>query len=66
MWIKKCKFEKLMLKDELKNIISGKGKVSHGELIKTTASYLRKSSPTGAMAETKQYNRQKETKELTA
>ncbi|TAF74861.1 MAG: hypothetical protein EAZ53_07335 [Bacteroidetes bacterium] len=54
-----------MLKDELKNIISGTGKVSHGELIKTTASYLRKSSPTGAMAETKQYNRQKETEKLT-
>lgn len=53
-----------MLKNELKNIISGTGKVSHGELIQATANYLRKSPSAGAVAETKQCNRQKETEKL--
>ncbi len=52
------------IKNELKNILSGKGSVSNGEFIQTIASYLRKSTQTSAMAETKQHNKQKETENL--
>jgi hypothetical protein len=52
------------IKDELKNILSGKGKVSHGEPIQTIALYLRRSKETSGLVATKQYSKKQETKEL--
>lgn len=52
------------IKDKLKNILSGKGSFSNGEPIQAIASYLRESTKTSAMAETKQYNKEKETEKL--
>lgn len=55
-----------MLKDELKNIISGTGKVSHGELIQTIALHLRRSKESSNLVATNEYSKKQETKELTA
>lgn len=52
------------IKNELKNIIHGKSKVSHGEFIQTIALHLRRSKTTSAVAETEQYHKKQETAEL--
>ena len=49
-----------MIKDELQNIIHGKGKNSQQTLVQTIASYLRTSEGTSTMAENdKQYKNNK-------
>jgi hypothetical protein len=53
-----------MTKDELKNILSAKGEVSHGKLIQTIALHLRRSKETSNLVEAKQYSKQQETAEL--
>ena len=53
-----------MIKDELKNIIQGKSPIGSGELIQTTALYLRRSKETGALASAKQHSKKQETEEL--
>ena len=55
-----------MLKDELKNIISGTGKVSHGELIQTIALHLRRSKEPSNLVATNEYSKKQETRKLTA
>lgn len=55
-----------MLKDELKNIISGTGTVSNGELIQTIALHLRRGKESSHLVTTNEYNKKQETKELTA
>lgn len=50
-----------MIKDELKNILSGKGYVSKRELIQTTASNLRRSKEISILASTKEYSKKQET-----
>ena len=52
------------VKYELQNILQGKNAVSHGELIQTTANYLRECTQTGEMAERNEPNKEEETKEL--
>ncbi|GIM53884.1 putative polyvalent protein kinase domain-containing protein [Capnocytophaga cynodegmi] len=53
-----------MIKNELQNILSGKGKVKYGEPIQTIACYLRRSSETSTMVERKEQNKSKETEKL--
>ncbi len=53
-----------MIKNELKNILSGKNLVSNGELIQTIAIHLRRSKKTSSLASTKEYSKKQETKEL--
>ncbi len=50
-----------MIKDELKNILSGKNFVSNGELIQTIAIHLRRSKETSSLASTKEYSKKQET-----
>jgi hypothetical protein len=52
------------LKHELQNILRGKGEVSNGESIQAAASYLRKSTETGAVAQRNEPNKAEETKRL--
>ncbi len=52
------------IKYELQNILSGKSPVSHGTLIQTIASYLRRSQETSTMVEGSKQFKQQETKEL--
>lgn len=52
------------LKNEIYNIISGKGKVSHGTTIQAVASYLGDGSKTGIDSENTKQIRQQETKRL--
>lgn len=52
------------VKYELQNILQGKNTVSNGELIQTTANYLRKCTQTSKMAERNKPNKEEETKEL--
>jgi len=52
------------IKDELQNILQGKSKVSHGELIQTITSYLRGSESTGALAKTDKHIKCEEEKRL--
>lgn len=54
----------MLTKDELKNIISGKSPVKHGNLIQTIANYLRGSEKTGAVATGKKPNKKEETERL--
>ncbi len=55
---------KNILKDEIQHILQGKSPVSHGTLIQTIASYLRRSQATSELAkEDKQFKKQ-ETEEL--
>ncbi|GIM49343.1 hypothetical protein [Capnocytophaga stomatis] len=53
-----------MIKNELQNILSGKGEVKYGEPIQTIACYLRRSSGTSTMVEEKEQNKSKETEKL--
>ena len=53
-----------MIKDELQNIIHGKGKNSQRTLVQTVASYLRTSEGTSTMAENDKQYKNKETKNL--
>jgi hypothetical protein len=52
------------LKHELQHILQGKSPVSQGELIQAIATYLRESTKTGSMAQTKEPNKNEETKKL--
>ena len=52
------------LKHELQHILQGKSPVSQGELIQAIATYLRESTKTGSMAQTKEPNKSEETKKL--
>ncbi len=52
------------MKDEIRNLISGKGKVRYGTFIKATARYLAGSAPTSRVAESEKYHKQKETESL--
>lgn len=52
------------IKNELQHILQGKSSVSHGELIQTIASYLRKSTQTSAMAQRNKQDKEEETKKL--
>jgi len=52
------------MKNELRNIISGKSEVRYGALIQATASYLATSAGTSAVAENEKLYRQKETESL--
>jgi Serine/Threonine/Tyrosine Kinase found in polyvalent proteins len=52
------------IKYELKNILQGKSTVSNGELIQTTANYLRECHKASGMAEENKPDRQEETKTL--
>ena len=52
------------LKHELQYILQGKSPVSQGELIQAIATYLRESTKTGSMAQTKEPNKNEETKKL--
>lgn len=52
------------MKNELRNLISGKGEVRYGTLIQAAASYLKASPRTSAMAESEKHYRQKETESL--
>jgi len=51
-------FIKHSTKNELQNIISGKKQFSEGEIIQTTARYLRGSKEAGGMAEEKQFTKE--------
>jgi acylphosphatase len=57
-------FIKHTSKDELQNIISGKEQFSEGEIIQTTARFLRGSKKAGGMAEEKQLPKEEEAKSL--
>ena len=57
---------KFILSDELQNILSGKGQVSHGTFIQTIARYLRAGPSTGPMAQEDQHDKHQETEKLTA
>ncbi len=57
-------FIKQNTKNELQNIISGKKQFSEGEIIQTTARFLRRSKETGGMAEEKQSTKEEEAKSL--
>lgn len=52
------------IQDELKNIISGKSSVSHGELIQAIANFLKESTQTSSVAQRKQPNKDQETATL--
>lgn len=52
------------IKDELQNILQGKSKVSHGELIQTITSYLRGSESTSTLAKTDKHFKCEEKKRL--
>lgn len=52
------------IKDELQNILQGKGVVSYGKPIQAVASYLRRSQETSALAQTDEYFKREETKRL--
>lgn len=52
------------IQDELKNILSGKSSVSHGELIQTIANFLKESTQTSSVAQRKQPNKDQETATL--
>jgi hypothetical protein len=52
------------MKNELRNLISGKGKVRYGSLIQAAASYLKTSPRASAVAENEKLYRQKETESL--
>lgn len=52
------------IKYELRNILSGKSQVSHGEPIQAVASYLRESTKTSAMAQRNISNQEEEKKKL--
>ena len=52
------------IRHEIQHILQGKSPVSHGESIQAVASYLRKSSEAGTMAQGKEPNKPEETKEL--
>jgi len=52
------------LKNELHNIISGKGTVRFGTIIQPIASYLNNSTPTGSEPENAKQRREQETKRL--
>jgi hypothetical protein len=47
-------------KNELQNILSGKGKVSHGTTIQSIADYLGRSKASSGISQTLQQNKQKE------
>lgn len=52
------------MKDELRNIISGKSQVSNGAIIQTIASYLKRSSETSEVAKNEKHFKKQETKIL--
>jgi hypothetical protein len=52
------------IKYELKNILSGKSQVSHGEPIQAAATYLKESTKTSAMAQRNQHDKTEETEKL--
>lgn len=52
------------IKYELQNILSGKGKVSHGDAIQTIADYLRRCQETSSLAPTDKHFKAEETKKL--
>jgi len=52
------------IKHELQLILQGKSPVSHGTVIQTIASYLRRSAQAGAVAQTDEYFKKEEAKEL--
>jgi hydrogenase maturation protein HypF len=58
------KFIKHTTKDELQNIISGKEQISEGEIIQTTARFLRGSKEAGRVAKEKQLTKEEETEIL--
>ncbi|MEJ0104090.1 MAG: hypothetical protein WDO19_16685 [Bacteroidota bacterium] len=51
----------MLLKDELKSIISGAGQVTKGTAIQTVANYIRKSKATGADVKDKELVKKQET-----
>jgi len=52
------------IKNELKNILSGKSSVSHGELIQAIANYLKESTQTSSLAQRNKPNKDQETASL--
>ena len=52
------------MKDELRNIISGKSEVRDGAAIQATAGYLKRSAPTGDVAKEEKHYKEKETTRL--
>lgn len=54
----------MLTKDELKNVISGKSPVKHGNLIQTVANYLRGGEKTGAVATGKKPDKKQEAESL--
>lgn len=52
------------MKNELRNIISGKSQVSNGAIIQTIASYLKRSSETSEVAKNEKHFKKQETKIL--
>jgi hypothetical protein len=52
------------MKDELRNIISGKSQVSNGAIIQTIAGYLKRSSETSEVAKNEKHFKKQETKTL--
>lgn len=52
------------MKDELQNIISGKSKVRHGEIIQTIACYLKRSQDSSELVEDFKLIKNKETEKL--
>lgn len=52
------------MKDELRNVISGKGEVRYGKIIQTIANYIRKSSQASAADKSTKFFRQKEAESL--
>jgi len=52
------------IKNELKNILSGKSSVSHGELIQAITNYLKESTQTSSLAQRNKPNKDQETAAL--
>jgi hypothetical protein len=52
------------MKNELRNIFSGKGQVRYGAIIYSISNYLRESQGAGATAEREKYFKKQETQDL--
>lgn len=52
------------MKDELRNVISGKSQVRDGAIIQATASFLKRSSETSRMVKSQKHYKKQETESL--